>query len=425
MAGRQMVQTDLFWGQSMTSTQFSLRLQNWIRPLHSFRRASATIFVCCATATGLASCTGLPTAGPTTSQVMDQAAAKPGRFDMVEIDSGVVSTLASQPKTRVRNWIEPAGKPPGLTIGIGDTVSVSIWQENNGQALVPRAAPPEKGGGEGGTVNIPDQMVGADGAISVPYAGRIPVAGRTPFQVQQIIEQRLEELINQPQVVVTVTKAASNFATVFLEQGAATRVVLSPAGDRLSDVIAAAGGSKLPFYDTSVRLTRYGSTTTIPMTALLSDPEEDIFAWPGDIITLEEKPDNFLVFGATTNNAQVPFDAGRLDLAQAIAKAGGLRDERADPEGVFLLRFEPPTVVRALGVPDLAKHVGGDSPVLYHLNLRQVDGYFLAAGFPVENNDLIYVANASMTELQKFFTLVGSITGPVIAGTVVTRGSGP
>ena len=90
---------------------------------------------------------------------------------------------------------------------------------------------------------------------------------------------------------------------------------------------------------------------------------------------------------------------------------------RADPEGVFLFRFESPAVVSALGVPDLAKEPS--SPVLYHLNLRQVEGYFLAERFPVEDNDLIYVANAPMNELQKFFALIGSITGPVIGGTVV------
>jgi polysaccharide export outer membrane protein len=161
------------------------------------------------------------------------------------------------------------------------------------------------------------------------------------------------------------------------------------------------------------------------MTALLSDPQENIFAWPGDIITLVQTPHKFSVFGATSNNTQVPFDAERLDLAQAIAKAGGLQDQRADPEGIFLLRFEPPAVVRALGAPDLANEPEGNSPVLYHLNLRQVDGYFLAERLAVENNDLIYVANAPMTELQKFFTLVSTITGPVIAGTVVTRGTGP
>jgi polysaccharide export outer membrane protein len=272
---------------------------------------------------------------------------------------------------------------------------------------------------------IPDQVVGADGGISVPYAGRIPVAGLTPLQVQQTIEQRLAEQIIQPQVIVTLTKAVSNSVTVLGEQATAARVPLSAAGDRLLDVIAVAGGNKSSFYDTSIRLTRNGQTVTIPITSLLSDPQADLFAWPGDIITLVQTPETFSVFGAAFNNTQVPFGAERLDLAQAIAKAGGLRDERADPEGVFLLRFERPAVVRALGVPDLANEPGGNSPVLYHLNLRQINGYFLAERFAVKNNDLIYVANASMTDLQKFFTLVGTITGPVIAGTVVTHGTGP
>jgi polysaccharide export outer membrane protein len=291
--------------------------------------------------------------------------------------------------------------------------------------LVSRQGPPESGGAQtGATIGIPDQVVGADGAISVPYAGRILVAGRTPFQVQQTIEQRLAEQLVQPQSIVSVTKATSNSVTVLGEQATAARVPLSAGGDRLLDVIASAGGSKAPFYETSIRLTRNGQTATLPMTALVSDPAENIFAWPGDIIALAQAPRKFSVFGATFNNSQVPFDADRLDLAQAIAKSGGLQDQRADPEGVFLFRFEPPAVVSALGVPDLANQPGRNSPILYHLNLRQIDGYFLAERFPVEDRDLIYVANAPMTELQKFFTLIGTLSGPLVTGVVLTHGSG-
>jgi polysaccharide export outer membrane protein len=404
-----------------------LRLENRSQSLYSLQCMTATVFACCLAATGLAGCSTVPTAGPTASQVMDQAAKEPQHFDLVEIDSKVVSALASRPKTDLSNRIESYGKPPSPTIGIGDTVSVSIWQTSNGQVFAPQTGPGQ-GGGEGGgqgsgSVMIPDQVVGADGGISIPYAGRIPVAGHTALQVQQTIEQRLAEQIIQPQVIVTLSKAVSNSVTVLGEQATAARVPLSPAGDRLLDVIAVAGGNKSSFYDTSIRLTRNGQTVTIPITALLSDPQEDLFAWPGDIITLVQTPETFSVFGATTNNTQVPFGAERLDLAQAIAKAGGLSDPRADPEGVFLLRFERPAVVSALGVPDLANEPEGYSPVLYHLNLRQVNGYFLAERFAIKNHDLIYVANATMTDLQKFFNLVGTITGPVIAGTVLTRTS--
>jgi polysaccharide export outer membrane protein len=353
---------------------------------------------------------------------MEQAAQEPRRFDMVEIDAGVVSTLAAEPKEGLRNRNEFYGRPPSPTIGLGDTVSVSIWQASGGQVLATRQTSPDATGG-GPSVAIPDQVVGADGAISVPYAGRIPVAGRTPLQVQKTIEQRLAEQVVQPQAIVTVTKAVSNSATVLGDLATAARVPLPTGGERLLDVIAAAGGSKSPFYETSIRLSRGGQTATLRMTALVSDPQENIFAWPGDVITLVQAPEKFSVFGATTTNTQVPFGADRLDLAQAIAKAGGLLDLRADPEGVFLFRFESPPVVSALGVPDLAKGPGDSSPVLYHLNLRQVDGYFLAERFPVRDNDLIYVANAPMNELQKFFTLLGTITGPVIGGTVVIRGT--
>jgi len=372
-------------------------------------------------AIGLIGCTTIPTAGPTASQVVDQAAHEPRRFDMVEIDSRVVTALAMQPAVSLRDRFEHDGKPPSPTIGIGDTVSVSIWQATGGQVLVPRQLPPESGGG-GATVSLPDQVVGADGGISVPYAGRVPVAGRTPLQVQQTIEQRLAEQVVQPQAIVAVTKSVSDSVTVSGDQVSGARVPLSVGGDRLLDVIAAAGGSKSPLYETFVRLTRHGVTGTIPMETLVSDPAENIYAWPGDVITLDQAPETFSVFGATSTNTQVPFGAERLNLAQAIAKAGGLQDLRADPAGVFLFRFEPPPVVNALGVPDLAKAPGAGSPVLYHLNLRQVDGYFLAERFPVDDNDLIYVANAPMTELQKFFTLLGTITGPVISGVVVTGG---
>ena len=57
---------------------------------------------------------------------------------------------------------------------------------------------------------IPDQQVGADGAISVPYAGRVPVVNRLPAEVQQAIETRLAEKALGPQPLVIVKKSAAN-----------------------------------------------------------------------------------------------------------------------------------------------------------------------------------------------------------------------
>ena len=192
---------------------------------------------------------------------------------------------------------------------------------------------------------LPDQVVTPDGAISVPFAGRVRAAGRTPLQVQEKIQQSLAEKAIEPQAIVTISKTVTNTATVSGEVVSGARVPLSVGGDHLLDVIAAAGGAKAPVYETFVRLSRGGVTATIPMDQLVSDPAENIYAWPGDVLTLVEVPETFSVFGATTQNTEVPFGAEKISLDEALAKAGGLQDLRADPQGIFLFRFEPSRVV--------------------------------------------------------------------------------
>ncbi len=157
------------------------------------------------------------------------------------------------------------------------------------------------------------------------------------------------------------------------------------------------------------------------MDKLVSDPAENIYAWPGDVLTLVQEPQTFSVFGATAQNSEVPFGAEHITLAEALAKAGGLQDLRADPQGIFLFRFEPPAVVDALKAPPLAIGPNGTSPVVYRLNMKEAKSYFYAERFPIEDKDVIYVANAPLTELQKVFTLINTVTGPVISGVVVSR----
>ena len=58
-------------------------------------------------------------------------------------------------------------------------------------------------------------------------------------------------------------------------------------------------------------------------------------------------------------------------------------------------------------------------PVVYRLNMRDANSYFLARSFPMRDKDILYVANAPATELQKFLSLVGSVTSPAVTGTAI------
>ena len=371
----------------------------------------------------VAGCSALPTAGPTASDVKGQEVKDNlTRFDLVDINDNVVAALLALPAESFHVRFKKYGRPPQPKIGIGDSVVVSIWEAAGGGLF--GASPTDHVSAGSRSVTIPEQMVGRDGGISVPFADRVPAAGRLPVEVQKTIEQRLAEKAIEPQVIVTVTKSLSNSVTVAGEVVSGARVPLSLKGDHLLDLIAAAGGARAPVYETFVRLSRDGITATVPMEALVSDPAENIYAYPADVLTLVRLPQSFTVFGATGTNTQVNFTAERMTLVEALAKAGGLQDQRSDPAGVFLFRFEPPGIVNALGRPQLQTGPDGSSPVVYRLDLSDAKSYFLAQRFAMHDKDIIYVANADFNELQKFFTLLNTLTGPIITG-IVVKGAAP
>jgi polysaccharide export outer membrane protein len=202
---------------------------------------------------------------------------------------------------------------------------------------------------------------------------------------------------------------------------AGTRVPLSPGGDRLLQIIAAAGGAKAPVHETFVRLSRNGTTATIALEQLVADPAEDLYAQPGDVVTLLRTPQTFSVFGATGRNAEIAFDARNITLAEALAKSQGLRDDLAKPEGVFLFRYEPNSVLQALDQPIAGDARGGVSPVVYRFDLRDGKTYSLAQQFPVRDKDVIFVADAPAAQVYKFFTALNQVTGPIVTGLVTCR----
>jgi protein involved in polysaccharide export with SLBB domain len=79
--------------------------------------------------------------------------------------------------------------PRGITLGIGDVVSVTIFEPPGGLFV-----PSDAGARPGNFVTLPNQIVDSNGNITVPYAGTIPAAGRTPSEVQQAINEALRAL---------------------------------------------------------------------------------------------------------------------------------------------------------------------------------------------------------------------------------------
>jgi polysaccharide export outer membrane protein len=262
---------------------------------------------------------------------------------------------------------------------------------------------------------IPDQEVARDGAITVPYAGRIPVLGRTAPELEHIIVERLTGKAIEPQALVTIAKNVSNTVTVTGDVTLGARIPLSPRGDRILDVIAAAGGIKAPVHESFIELSRGGRSLRVPMQALLTNPRENIYARSGDVLTVVRDKLTFTAIGATGKNAVIPFEEVSLTLEEAVAMAGGPLDDRADPEGVFVLRYEPVALVRSYpGIsPNLLdKHI---VPVAYHLNLRDPRSLFLERHFAMREKDILFISNSPVNDFQKVLMIVNLVTQPVFS----------
>jgi polysaccharide export outer membrane protein len=240
----------------------------------------------------------------------------------------------------------------------------------------------------------------------------VRASGLTPAQVQANIEAGLRDKAIEPQVIVTVTQNASTFVTVAGDVNSPGRVPLGLDGDRLLDAVAQAGGTTAPAYDSFVRLTRGETPITVSMGLIVDDPGQNIFLRPDDQIYVITDPQIFTAFGATARNATFPFQTGRLTLAEAVSRAGGLLDNRADPRGVFIFRYERPETYSLVRGGRAAPSIqAAGVPVVYQLNLDDPNGYFTAQRFLMRDNDVVYVSNAPATDVQKFLGLIGSGLG--------------
>src|SRR5690606_36113667 len=136
--------------------------------------------------------------------------------------------------------------------------------------------------------------------------------------------------------------------------------------------------------------------------------DEIIILTPGEVETADIQPRSLSVLGATDKNEEITFEAKGISLAQALARSGGLIDNRADARGVFVFRFEDPKLVEAEAPVESASGV----PVVYQIDLRDPASFFVTQNFPIQDRDVIYVSNSPAAEFEKFLRLVVSVAAP-------------
>jgi polysaccharide export outer membrane protein len=353
-------------------------------------------------------CALMPVAGPESWDVWaGQHDPKNLPYVFVRVTPKVADVL-KKASPRLVSEFRDRSRAKDILFGIGDILSVTIFEASSGGLFIPG----EAGVRPGNFITIPAQAVDINGNISIPYAGTIRARGRTQVEVQQAIVDALKNRAIEPQVVVSVVEQRTSLITVLGDVGRPSRVPAQLGGERILDAITRAGGPAGPGPDMWVLLERDGRRALTPFGALVYEPANNIPVHPNDTIYLYREPQTFLAFGALGSQQQIPFGTWRISLAEAVGKAGGLRDDQADPASVFIYRGETRDVAEAMGI-DCSKFQGPIIPVIYNINFRNPASYFLATTFEMRNKDVVYVSNSVSVEASKFMTYLRTVNSTI------------
>ena len=362
----------------------------------------------------LSGCNSIPTSGFQRADADPKSTQANLRgIQIVDVTDSVSRQLFAQRATRQFSDAFTVTDSRGHTIGYGDGLEVSIWEAPPATLFNPGTVDARGATSATRATTLADQMVNSEGFISVPFAGKIKVVGQSLQAVEAEIIKRLTGKANQPEVFLRLTKNVSSNVTVVGEVTNSTRIPLTAGGERLLDAIAAAGGVRQPVNKMTIQITRGENVFAMPLDSIIRDPKQNVMLSRGDVVTAMFQPLSFTALGATGKNEEINFEAQGISLAQALARTGGLRDERSDPQGVFIFRFEPANALDWPKQPVMST-ADGKVAVIYRFDLRDPASFFVAQTFQVNNKDLLYVSNAPIAELQKFLNVVFSVTYPVL-----------
>jgi polysaccharide export outer membrane protein len=365
-------------------------------------------------ATLLASCTYLPRSGPDEKAVDNHAAITISTKDrkagidyvLIDLSQNVLKYFEEKAATSLKQSFGGGkGGPPDIPLGYGDVIQVSIFEAQSGGLFIPSDA----GSRPGNFITLPNQTIDRQGTISVPYAGRIQAAGRLKENVERDIEDKLANRAIEPQVVITTVTNNSSQVAVLGDVNDPKRIELDSSGERVLDVLSQAGGLSTAGIETNITLQRRGKTASVPYETLLKNPAENIYVAPDDTVFADHQRRTFVAFGANGQNGRFDFEDTDLSLAEGIGKAGGLKDDQANPAQVMLYRMVDKKTLQQMNINTVAFH-DDKVPVIFRANLRDPAGFFAAQKFALADKDILYTSNSGSVELLKFLDIANSIT---------------
>lgn len=194
---------------------------------------------------------------------------------------------------------------PDYTIGPGDMLDIQVY----GEADLSREYP-----------------VGPAGTLFIPLIGQVAVADLTLEQAQEVLTEKLKEIMRAPHVVVGLNETASVRKAYVLGYVANQGPVLLPFGAGVVDALAAAGTTDL----SDLRYVRVSHPAQAPKTLDLSGLRtgEAVAVSEkvryGDVIYVPRLEDRIAVLGQVQTPGSTILPLGqKVTVLDALARIGG------------------------------------------------------------------------------------------------------
>ncbi len=309
----------------------------------------------------------------------------------IPINATVLSHLGSATPLRpeTNEALKQALAAYEYRIGPGDVLTITVWEHP--ELTIPSGS--FRSAEEGGNV------VKADGSVFYPYAGDLPVSGLTTGEVQVLLQNRLSSVIKRPQVDVRVASFQSQKVYI---SGSVIKPGVVPITNNpltLLDAIEQQGGLRENASWGEVTLTRNGSSQQISLRSLYESGQwsQNVLLQDGDLIHIPRNDaEKIFVLGEVNRPQSLAMSRNGSSLAEALATANGINENRADGRGIYVLRNA--------GISRDNTGLPVYRATVYHLNASSAVGFMLADRFPLEARDVVYVSPAPITRWNRFLS---------------------
>lgn len=372
-----------------------------------FRRLAASV-LCLGAVLALSACNA-PRGAGFRSEVLaahDMQGNAVADFSVFSVTRDSLPLISSWPRfgTKSYSWIGHVEQPASLMIQPGDVLNITIWDADDNSLLIAQGAR---------AANLQGVQVGSDGRIFLPFVGNMKVSGMSPETARSRIQEMLLNTVPSAQVQVNVDPGRANTATVVSGVRAPGVFPLADRNVSLLSLIGAGGGVMDTIRNPQVRLFRGSKAYGIALDRLFEEPGLDTVVQGGDRIVVTDDDRYFLSLGAASSEALHPFPKAEVTALDAMSIVGGVASQRANPQGILILRDYPASAVRPVGGTPEAPIFSPEGPpqdrIVFTIDLTKADGLFSAGKFQIQTGDLVYVTESPLGTANSILGIVGNL----------------